>query len=136
MAYADLTREQLTAIKVELEAELGKYRARDLKLNMARGKPSSEQLELSTDMLTMFKSSDDLFSENGVDCRNYGELEGIDEARRIMAVLLDDDMDNVVVGGNSSLTLMYNSIARFMGFGARGSRPWDAYDQIKWICPA
>ena len=135
MTYADMDRAELTAIKVDLEQELAGYKARDLKLNMARGKPSSDQLDLSTPMLTLFKSSDDFFSENGIDCRNYGGLEGIDEARRVMAVLLDDEMDNVVVGGNSSLTLMYNSIARFVGFGARGSKPWSEYDQIKWICP-
>ena len=133
--YADMSREELTAIKVDLEEELAGYRLRNLKLNMARGKPASEQLDLSTDMMTIFKCAADCFSENGVDCRNYGELEGIDEARRLMAVLLDDEMDNVIVGGNSSLTLMYNSVARYMGFGARGSKPWGDYDCIKWICP-
>ena len=135
MAYADMTREQLTELKVDLEQEIAGYKARNLALNMARGKPATEQLDLSTGMLTLFQSKDDFFAESGLDCRNYGGLEGIDEARRIMAVLLDDDMDNVIVGGNSSLTLMYNSVARYMGFGARGSKPWDEYDQIKWICP-
>ena len=135
MAYADMTREELTAMKVDLEDELAHYRARDLSLNMARGKPASDQLDLSTEMLTLLKSSEDCFNENGVDCRNYGGLEGIDEARRLMAVLLDDDPENVIVGGNSSLTLMYNSVARYMDFGARGSKPWMDYDCIKWICP-
>lgn len=136
MAYADMTREQLTAVKVDLEEKLGKLKARDLKLDMSRGKPASDQLDLSAGMLTILQSSQDCFSENGTDCRNYGGLEGIDEARRLMAVLLDDDMENVIVGGNSSLTLMYNSVARFMGFGARGSKPWNQYDKIKWICPS
>ena len=81
--YADLSREELTAIKVDLEEELAGYRLRNLKLNMARGKPASEQLDLSTDMMTIFKCAADCFSENGVDCRNYGELEGIDEAGEI-----------------------------------------------------
>ena len=135
MTYADMTREQLTALKVDLEEELGGYKARNLKLNMARGKPASEQLDLSTDMLTLFQPGETFISEDGTDCRNYGSLEGIIEARRLMAVLLDDDPDNVIVGGNSSLTLMYNSVARFMEFGARGSRPWNSYDCIKWICP-
>ena len=135
MPYADMTREELTALKVELEDELAQFKAKNLKLNMARGKPAAEQLDLSTDMLTLLKSSEDCFSENGVDCRNYGGLEGIDEARRLMAVLLDDDPENVIVGGNSSLTLMYASVSRFMDFGARGSKPWEQYDSIKWICP-
>ncbi len=135
MAYADLSREELTALKVELEEELAGYKARDLHLNMARGKPASDQLDLSADMLTVLKSMDDCFSEDGTDCRNYGGLEGIIEARKLMAVLLDDEPENVIVGGNSSLTLMYNSVARYMGFGARGSKPWGDYDYIKWICP-
>ena len=135
MTYADMTREELTALKVDLEDELAHFKAQNLKLNMARGKPASDQLDLSTDMLGILKTSQDCFSEDGVDCRNYGGLEGIDEARRIMAVLLDDEMENVIVGGNSSLTLMYNSVARYMDFGARGSKPWDEYDSIKWICP-
>ena len=133
--YADMTREQLTALKVDLEDEMAGYKARNLKLNMARGKPAADQLDLSTPMLTILDTAASCFAEDGTDCRNYGNLEGIEEARRIMAVLLDDDPENVIVGGNSSLTLMYNSVARFMDFGARGSKPWSNYDHIAWICP-
>ena len=135
MSYKDLSTAELTALKVDLEYELAHYRSLDLSLNMARGKPSTDQLDLSEGMLTIFKSSQDLFAEDGTDCRNYGNLEGITEARRLMAFLLDDHPDNIIVGGNSSLTLMYNQIARFYDFGARGSKPWRKYDKIKWICP-
>ena len=135
MAYADMTREELTALKVDLEELLGNYRAQNLHLNMARGKPAANQLDLSTPMLSVLDTSESCFAEDGTDCRNYGGLEGIPEARRLMAVLLDDDPENVIVGGNSSLTLMYNCVARYMTFGARGSKPWNDYDCIKWICP-
>lgn len=135
MVYADMSRAELTALKVDLEEEFARYRKCDLALNMARGKPSSEQLDLSIDMLKLLDTKEECFSETGLDCRNYGGLEGIDEARRVMAVLLDDDMHNVVVGGNSSLTLMYSAIGRYYDFGARGSRPWRKYDKVKWICP-
>ncbi len=135
MTYKNMTEAELTALKVELESELAEFRARDLSLNMARGKPSSEQLDLSEGMMTLFKPGETFLSEEGTDCRNYGGLEGIMEARRLMAVLLDDEPENIIVGANSSLSLMYNSVARFFTFGARGSKPWNKYDKIKWICP-
>ena len=135
MAYIDMSVPELTELKVQLEDEFAQFKLRDLKLNMARGKPSSEQLDLSEGMLTLFRSLSDFISEEGTDCRNYGGLEGIIEARRLMAVLLDDEPENVIVGGNSSLTLMYNAVARLYDFGARGSKPWYKYDDIKWICP-
>ena len=135
MTYAKMNRAELTAQKVQLEDELAHYTARNLQLNMARGKPSSEQLDLSLGMLQLLTTAEECHSETGLDCRNYGGLQGIDEARRLMAVLLDDEMENVIVGGNSSLTLMYNAIARYFDFGVRGSKPWHKYDKIKWICP-
>ena len=135
MGYADLSTPDLTALKVDLEDELSQHKAHNLALNMARGKPSSEQLDLSEGMLTLFKPGETFLSEEGTDCRNYGGLEGIMEARRLMAVLLDDEPENVIVCGNSSLTLMYNAIGRFYDFGARGSKPWHRYDKVKWLCP-
>ncbi len=135
MGYADLSTPDLTALKVDLEDALSHHKSHNLALNMARGKPSSEQLDLSMDMLTVLATPEDCHAESGLDCRNYGGLEGIDEARRLMAILLDDEMENVIVGGNSSLTLMYNAIGRFYDFGARGSKPWHRYDKVKWLCP-
>lgn len=135
MPYATMTQKELIALKVELEDEFAHYKLRDLKLNMARGKPGSDQLDLSTEMLTILDSPESCIAESGLDCRNYGGLEGIDEARRLMAVLLDADPENVIVGGNSSLTLMYNTVSRFFDFGVRGSRPWKDYDRVKFICP-
>ena len=90
MSYESMNRAQLLACKVQLEDELAHFKARDLKLNMARGKPSSSQLDLSVPMLTVLDTPESCFSEDGTDCRNYGNLEGITEARRLRAVLLDD----------------------------------------------
>ena len=100
MAYAKLNTKDLTALKVQIEDDLSQYKARNLSLNMARGKPSAEQLDLSMDMLKLLHTPEECYAESGLDCRNYGGLEGIDEARRLMAILLDDQMENVIVGGN------------------------------------
>ncbi|WP_304426258.1 aminotransferase class I/II-fold pyridoxal phosphate-dependent enzyme [uncultured Adlercreutzia sp.] len=133
--YADLS-------KAELEEELGRVReryaelqARDLALNMARGKPSAAQLELSLPMLDLLDSAADLRAEDGTDCRNYGVLDGIPEAKRLMAALLDDAPENVIVLGNASLTAMYDAMARYWMFGALGSEPWGRLDEVKWLCP-
>lgn len=106
-----------------------------LSLNMARGKPSAEQLDLSLPMLDIVTSTDDIHAEDGTDCRNYGVLRGIPEARRLMAYLLDDIPERVIVCGNSSLTIMYDAIARYWMFGALGSTPWGKLDEVKWLCP-
>lgn len=133
--YADLS-------KAELEEELDRVReryaelqARDLALNMARGKPSAAQLELSLPMLDLLDSAADLRAEDGTDCRNYGVLDGIPEAKRLMAALLDDAPENVIVLGNASLTAMYDAMARYWMFGALGSEPWGRLDEVKWLCP-
>lgn len=135
MAYADMTRNELEAMQRQLREEYGKVKAKGLSLNMARGKPGSDQLDLSTPLLTAVASPADCFAEDGTDCRNYGVLEGIAEARRLMAVMLDDVPENVIVGGNSSLTLMHDTVARFLDFGTLGSEPWAAGGPVKWLCP-
>lgn len=135
MAYADLTEGELESLRARLQAEYGAVKAKGLALNMARGKPGADQLDLSLPMLAMLAAADDCRAEDGTDCRNYGVLEGIPEARRLMAVLLDDAPENVIVGGNSSLTLMHDTIARFLDFGTLGSTPWAALGEVKWLCP-
>lgn len=125
-------------LKAELDSQLAAYEAfksKDLVLNMARGKPSSKQLDLSTPMLGMLKSAEDCFSEDGTDCRNYGVIDGIPEAKRLMATMLDDDPENVIVLGNSSLTAMHDAIARCLDFGCLGSKPWAECDSVKFVCP-
>lgn len=125
-------------LKTELDSQLAAYEAfksKGLVLNMARGKPSSKQLDLSTPMLGTLASAEDCFSEDGTDCRNYGVIDGIPEAKRLMAMMLDEDPENVIVLGNSSLTAMHDAIARCLDFGCLGSRPWSEYESVKFVCP-
>lgn len=133
--FADMTCEKRGALLAELREEYASYKARGLALNMARGKPAAEQLDLSMPMLTTIVGPDDFYAEDGTDCRNYGVLDGIPEAKRLMAGLLDDEPDNVIVLGNSSLTAMYDALARCIDYGTGGSAPWCTYDSIKWLCP-
>ena len=128
--------------KAELETELAAVRARydemvarGLALNMARGKPSAAQLELSLPLLDVLDAKADLTAEDGTDCRNYGVLDGIPEAKRLMATLLDDEPDSVIVLGNASLTAMYDALVRLMLFGTQGSAPWGQLPAVKWLCP-
>ncbi|MBQ8393493.1 MAG: aminotransferase class I/II-fold pyridoxal phosphate-dependent enzyme [Clostridia bacterium] len=134
--YTELTKAELTAILTELEALYGEYKARGLKLNMARGKPCNEQLDLTMGMLDAVDSSSVLTAEDGWDCRNYGVLDGIPEAKRLFADMLDVHTENVIVCGNASLNIMYDMIARSMTHGVMGSTPWAKLDKVKFLCPA
>ncbi len=135
MAYADLATTELQQLDGRIRREYADIEARGLALNMARGLPAADQLDLSMPMLTLLSEPADCLAEDGTDCRNYGVLTGLPEARRLMAALLDDDPDNVIVGGNASLTMMYDTVSWFFEFGTLGSKPWCTYDRVKWICP-
>ena len=133
--YADLTAEEQRAELARLREEHAAFKARGLALNMARGKPSAAQLDLSMPLLDAVGSSADLMSEDGIDCRNYGVMDGIPEAKRLMAALLDDDPENVMVLGSSSLTALYDAVARCLDFGTGGEAPWSTLPVVKWLCP-
>lgn len=133
--YADLPGDELGTLKAELEAQYAEIKARGLALNMARGKPGADQLDLSMPMLATVTTAEDCRAEDGTDCRNYGVLDGLPEAKRFMACMVEEDPANIVVGGNSSLSLMYEAVARCLDFGTLGSKPWSQYDGIKWLCP-
>ncbi|MFR9169492.1 MAG: aminotransferase, partial [Gordonibacter urolithinfaciens] len=133
--YADLPGDELGSLKAELEAQYAEIKARGLALNMARGKPGADQLDLSMPMLATVTTAEDCRAEDGTDCRNYGVLDGLPEAKRFMACMVEEDPANIVVGGNSSLSLMYETVARCLDFGTLGSKPWSQYDGIKWLCP-
>ncbi|WP_417303431.1 hypothetical protein [Ellagibacter isourolithinifaciens] len=130
-----MDRAELQSELNRLKEEYAQFKAKGLSLNMARGKPSAEQLDLSLPLLSCISSAQDCIAEDGTDCRNYGVLDGLPEAKRLMATMLDDAPENVIVGGNSSLTLMGNAVARCLDFGTLGSKPWAQYPGIKWICP-
>lgn len=112
------------------------YKALGLKLDMSRGKPSPEQLDLSNEMLTHCLDGDHI-SETGIDCRNYGVLDGIYEAKRLMMPMMGVGRHEIIIGGNSSLQLMYDTLARAMLLGVKGSpEPWCHRKTVKWLCPA
>jgi len=133
--YADMSKAELETELAQVRARYDEMVARGLSLNMARGKPSAAQLELSLPMLDVLDADADLIAEDGTDCRNYGVLDGIPEAKRLMAALLDDEPDNVIVLGNASLTAMYDAMARLMLFGTQGAAPWSQLPAVKWLCP-
>ena len=134
-AYAEMGTEELETLKHGLEREYAEIQAKGLSLNMARGKPGSDQLDLSMPLLTAVTTAEDCRAEDGTDCRNYGVLDGLPEAKRFTAAMLDDEPENVIVGGNSSLSLMYEAVARCWNFGTLGSEPWCRLEQVKWLCP-
>ncbi|GAK11743.1 aminotransferase class I/II-fold pyridoxal phosphate-dependent enzyme [Geomicrobium sp. JCM 19039] len=134
---SEWSKDQLTERLDELKEQYKNAVQQNLNLNMARGKPCPEQVELSMGMLDVLDSSSSMVSENGVDLRNYGQLDGIPEAKRFFANLLDVGEEEVIVGGNSSLTLMHDAVTRAMFDGVKGSeKPWSNYDKIKFLAPS
>ena len=134
-AYKDLSKDELKALKKELTRKFEEVKAKGLKLDMSRGKPSTEQLNLSMGMMDVLTSSSDLVCEEGVDCRNYGVLDGIKEAKQLLADMMEVPKDNIVIFGNSSLNVMYDTVARSMIHGVMGSTPWCKLDKVKFLCP-
>ena len=135
MLYTQMNKEQLLAEKDALLKQYGEYKAKGLKLDMSRGKPAPEQLDLSIDML-LHCLDGDYKSSNGIDCRNYGILDGIPEAKKLFEEMLGIGDDEIIVGGNSSLQLMYDTIIRALHFGVYGGdKPWGASSKVKFLCP-
>ena len=135
-AYKDMSREELLQEKAALEAQYEEVKARGLKLDMSRGKPSAAQLDLSMGMMDILNSTTDLKCAAGVDCRNYGILDGIDEAKELLADMTEVSKDNIIIYGNSSLNIMYDTISRSVTHGVMGSTPWCKLDKpVKFLCP-
>ena len=135
VAYNELSKEELLELKAQLEAQFTEEKGKGLNLDMSRGKPSAEQLNLSMGMMDVLKSDSDLICEEGVDCRNYGVLDGIKEAKQLLADMMEVPKDNIVIFGNSSLNVMFDTIARCMTHGVLGSTPWSKLDKVKFLCP-
>lgn len=137
MKYTEMNRADLEKELQAIRQEYAALQAQHLHLDMSRGKPNVEQLALTQDMLGVISSPEDCISENGLDCRNYGVLDGIPEAKRIFAELLDVPEKNIIVAGNSSLNIMYDEIARAMLYGVVGSeKPWCKLEHVKFLCPS
>ncbi|MDD2955382.1 MAG: aminotransferase class I/II-fold pyridoxal phosphate-dependent enzyme [Oscillospiraceae bacterium] len=135
-SYQSLSKEELVQEREKLLAEYEVYKAMGLKLDMSRGKPGAEQLNLSLPMLDALNSASDFTAEDGTDCRNYGVVDGIPEAKRLMASLMGVHPDEVIVGGNSSMNMMYDAIARAMTHGMCGAgKPWMMQNKVKFLCP-
>ena len=136
MNYLELTKEQARDEYEKTRAEYESWKAKGLKLNMARGKPSKQQLDLVSDILTVLSDPADCMDE-GIDARNYGEISGLPCARRYFADVLGCKPEQVFAGGSASLTLMYDVIAKGVTHGLLHSvRPWSQESGLKWLCPA
>ena len=134
-SYLAMSQEELLTLKAELEKQFKTEEAKGLSLNMARGKPGASQLAISMPMLDVINGESDMNTLLGNDTRNYGDWDGIGECRRLMANMLEVKKDNVIVCGNSSLNIMYDTVVRSMVMGVNGSTPWCKLDKVKFLCP-
>ena len=134
--YSEMTREELLLEKEALEKEFEEYKKKRLNLDMSRGKPSKAQLDLSNEMMDVLDSDSYFLDETGTDCRNYGILEGIPEAKKLMGAMSEVGPDDMIIYGNSSLNVMFDTLARSWAHGVCGETPWCKLDQkVKWLCP-
>ena len=136
MNYSKAAESELRAELNRLKKEYESCRAFGFKLDMSRGIQGKEQLDLTLDMLTILKTKEDCLSMSGTDCRNYGLLDGISDAKQLFAELLEVKPENIIVCGNSSLNIMYDTVARAMLYGICGEKPWSKLDKVKFVCPA
>lgn len=134
-SYQEMSKEELLLEKAALEAEYAKIKEMGLSLDMSRGKPAAEQLDLSMGILDTVDAKSVVKSENGTDLRNYGVLDGIPEAKKLIGDMVGAKPENVIVYGNSSLNIMYDQIARAEIFGICGNTPWSKLDKVKFLCP-
>ena len=134
--YTEMSKEELKEELASLEEEYKRYQAMNLKLDMSRGKPSKEQLDISMGMMDALNSQVDLTCEDGTDCRNYGCLDGIAEAKVLIGDMMENHPDNIIIYGNSSLNVMYDTVARAMTHGIMGNTPWCKLDKVKFLCPS
>ena len=133
--YNEYSIEELKEEYLELKKKYEEYKSLNLNLDMSRGKPSIEQLNLSMGMMDVLSSEADLSCEDGIDCRNYGVLGGIEECKRLLGDIIEVPKENIIIFGNSSLNVMYECISRSMTHGVMGSTPWMKLDKVKWLCP-
>ena len=134
--YVQMDKKELKAELASLMQEYKKFQAKELSLDMSRGKPCIEQLDLSMGMMDVLSSSVDLTCEDGTDCRNYGVLSGIHEAKVLIGDMMENHPDNIIIYGNSSLNVMYDTLSRAFTHGIMGNTPWCKLDEIKFLCPS
>ncbi len=133
--YESLSKDELKKEIENLENRYNAFKEQNLKLDMTRGKPCSQQLDICMDMLDI-PAKELRKSEDGTDCLNYGVLDGLTEAKALFADMLEINTNEIIIGGNSSLNLMYDTIARAMSLGIMGCMPWSKQEKIKFLCPS
>ena len=133
--YTEITKEELMEELAFLKEEYKKFQDMDLHLNMDRGKPCRDQLDLSMGLMDALNSEADMRCEDGADCRNYGMLGGIQEAKVLIGDMMENNPDNIIIYGNSSLNVMYDTVSRAMTHGIMGNTPWCKLDKVKFLCP-
>ena len=134
-AYKELSKEELQQLYTQLSKDYEDAKGKGLKLDMSRGKPSVIQLDMGMDIFDVLNAYSDMRSLDKVDVRNYGVLDGIAEAKHMMADIMGVSADDVIVCGNASLTIMYDTVSRSMTHGVMGSTPWCKLDKVKFLCP-
>ena len=135
MQYNEMSKEQLLQLKADLDERYKEAKAKGLNLNMSRGKPSASQLNVTMDILDVVNSSSDLKAEDGTDCRNYRVLDGLPEAKKLMADMMGTTPEHIIIYGNASLNIMYDQVSRAYAHGILGNTPWCKLDKVKWLCP-
>ncbi len=134
--FQEMSRQELEELRSRLAVQFEEVKAEGLKLDMSRGKPAPEQLDTAMPIMDVLNSESLLQTENGTDCRNYGIMDGIPEAKRLIAEMLETKPENVIVDGNASLSLMFDTVSHSMTHGVCGSTPWCKLDKVKFLCPA
>ena len=134
-SYLEMTAEELSQELETLKKEYKKVQAMDMQLNMSRGIPCIDQLDLSMHMMDVLDSSSDLTCEDGTDCRNYGQLTGIEEARELLGDMMENNPKDIIIYGNSSLNVMFDTISRVWTHGVMGNTPWCKLPEVKFLCP-
>lgn len=134
-SYKEMNKEELVSLKTELEKQFEEAKGKGLKLDMSRGKQSTAQLDMTMGVISTLDSGSELRTADGVDCRNYGLLDGIPEAKHLLGDMMGVPAENVIVFGNSSLSIMYDAISSAMVKGILGATPWCKLDKVKFLCP-
>ncbi len=133
--YNEMTADELKEELAGLKKQYHKIQALGIHLDMSRGKPSQDQLDLSMGMMDVLSSTDDLTCEDGTDCRNYGALIGISEARQLLGDMMENNPKDIIIYGNSSLNVMFDTISRAWTHGIMGNTPWCKLPEVKFLCP-
>ena len=134
--YKEMSREELLSLKAELDKQFEDAKGKGLKLDMSRGKPAPAQLDMAMGLMDALNADSDMTTENGMDNRNYGLMDGIPDAKHLMADVMGGiPAENVIIYGNSSLAIMYDTVSRSVTHGVLGSTPWCKLDKVKFLCP-